>query len=207
MDIFTLGWSEFWDPYIRWCGVIQLWILISNIFILYRYFYNKNFLRKEVREIQKIPFDYEELRSLIKKNFDNNLKYYIITRICSKFLMNDLNIKKNKTLSYLIKISKNPESIIERQITYKNYLILSIGLFSLFVFILFIIVISIFNLPYLFSNIELKDYAAYLAGPFQLFVLTAFNFFISICTFIHSQKFAKSLSLKIQELEFFLTQH
>jgi hypothetical protein len=207
MDIFVLGWSEFWDPYIRWCGLLQLWILISNIFFLYRYFCNKIFLRKEAKEIQKIPSGYEELRSLIEKKFDNNVKYYIITKICSKFLLNNLNIKKNKILSHLIKISKNPESIIERQITYKNYLILSIGVFSLFVFVLFIIVISIFHLPYLLSNIDLKDYDAYLAGPFQIFVLTSINFFISIWTFIRSQKFAKSLSLKIQELEIFVTRH
>jgi uncharacterized membrane protein len=134
------------------------------------------------------------------------VKYYIISRICSRLLLNDLNINKNKTLSHIIKISKNPESIIERQMTYKNYLILSIGVFSLFIFVLFIIIISIFNFPYLLANIDLKDYDAYLAGPFQLFVLTSINFFISIWTFIQFQKFAKSLSLKIQELEIFITQ-
>jgi hypothetical protein len=206
MDIFVPGWSEFWDPYIRLCGIIQLWILISNIFFLYRYFYNQVFVRKKVKEIENIPSGDKEIRSLIEKKFDNNVKYYIISRICSRLLLNDLNINKNKTLSHIIKISKNPESIIERQMTYKNYLILSIGVFSLFIFVLFIIIISIFNFPYLLANIDLKDYDAYLAGPFQLFVLTSINFFISIWTFIQFQKFAKSLSLKIQELEIFITQ-
>lgn len=204
MNLFEFGWSGFWDPYIRWGGIIQLIILISNVCFLFRYIQNYFYTNTKFKEIQKSPVKPSEdkgLRAVIESEYHSNLKYYILYKICSKFLLNDLKNPRHKSFAKIIEISEDPELIMEKQIAKKSYGILLMGVLSLFVLVLFIIFASVFRVPYLLSTVELKDYHVYLSGPFQLFVLTSANFFISVCTFIQYQKFAKSISMMIQYLE------
>ena len=90
---------------------------------------------------------------------------------------------------------------LELLFSIRNYKILSISIFSVLAFLLFIFLISINDLPYIFKNVNLKDFTKYLSLPFQLFLLSSLNFFLSIWIYIQSQKFAKWLILMIYELE------
>jgi hypothetical protein len=147
----------------------------------------------------------KELKSLIKNKYFNNVRFYIIDNVLSNSLKEDLKRKSNSHFSQLIVKSKKNNSVLEGPFIIRNYCILSKSILSVFGFVLFLVFAFIFRISDLFKTVELKSFAGFFWEPFQLFVFSSINFFLSIWTFINYQKFIKRLFIITQDLEIMLT--